>query len=151
LSSDWIEVGIHSNHEISYAGLAGIVIAKPSLLKRDAMDFQEQRQHERKSLDSDALIADLMGRSWAPIQLLDVSVAGLAFMIDEEVAIDDIRMLEFSLPGSPGRICCEVKIMHRLANRSGDPTPQAAYRVGAVFERIDSEDVSMIERFIRQN
>jgi hypothetical protein len=114
------------------------------------MDSEEKRQHERKLLRADAKVADLMGRSWMPIRLLDISEAGIAFTTDEEVAIDDIRMIEFSLPENPTRIRCEVKVVNLLVNRAEENSAPGKYRLGAIFDRIDSEDISLIEQFIQE-
>jgi hypothetical protein len=117
----------------------------------NAMSPEERRQHQRKLVDANAQIADLMGRSWMAIHLLDISQSGIAFVTDEEVAIDDIRTIEFSLPGSPDRVRCEVRVANMLVNRLDEENAAPGkYRVGAAFERIDARDVASIERFVEE-
>jgi hypothetical protein len=111
---------------------------------------EEKREHQRKLLCANATIADLMGRTWLPIHLLDISEGGVAFVTNEEVAIDDVRTIEFSLPGDPERIRCDIKVANMLVNHPDDNSSQGKYRVGAVFDRIEPETVASIERFVQE-
>ncbi len=112
------------------------------------MSPEEKRQHQRKLLHADAHIADLMGRTWLPIYLLDISEAGIAFVTDEEVAIDDIRTIEFTLPEQTDCIRCDIKIANMLFNRNDPESPAGKYRIGAAFDQIDAADVASIAQFI---
>jgi hypothetical protein len=114
------------------------------------MSSEEKRKYQRKLLHADAQIADLMGRSWLPISLLDISTGGVAFTTDEEVTIGDIRTIEYSLPEYPDRIHCDIKIANMLINRLDADSLPGKYRVGAEFDRIDANDIASIEQFIQE-
>jgi hypothetical protein len=113
------------------------------------MPSEEKRQYQRKLLQADAQIADLMMRSWTPIRLIDISAGGVAFATAESVAIDDIRTIEFSLPGCPARIRCEIKVANMLVNRLQEDLALGKYRIGATFDRIEASDVASIEQFVK--
>jgi hypothetical protein len=113
------------------------------------MSSVEKRQYQRKLLHANAQIADLMGRSWLPIHLLDISVSGIAFTTDEEIAIEDIRTIEFSLPESPNRIRCDLKVANMLVNHPDENSLPGKYRIGAILDRIEGSDIASIERFIQ--
>jgi hypothetical protein len=113
------------------------------------MSSEEKREYQRKLLRADAKIADLMLRSWLPIHLIDISVGGIAFATDEEIAIDDVRSIEFSLPGNSARVRCEIRIANMLVNRLEEDTALGKYRVGATFDRIEASDVASIEQFVK--
>ena len=105
--------------------------------------MSEKRRHFRKSLRAEASLADVLGNTWSPITLLDISRIGAAFIAPGELSTGSSRMIRFSLPDNPHSISAVCKIVH-CAEHAYLP----GYRIGAEFVRIDAQDVELIDRFV---
>jgi hypothetical protein len=106
--------------------------------------MHEKRAHVRRPLITDASLADILGNTWTPVRLLDISVGGAAFMINEALSPGSTRMLRFSLPGSEEQLVFTA----RVAN-CNKHTFLEGYRVGVEFVRRDSQAVAEIDKFIK--
>jgi len=107
------------------------------------MAVNDKRLHFRKSLHAEASIADVLGNTWSPINFLDISRNGVAFISQDELPQGASRTVRFHLPNNPKRIGAVCKIVHCAAH-----SYLPGYRIGAEFVRIDSEDVKLIDLFI---
>ena len=107
------------------------------------MTTSDKRRHFRKALHTEASIADVLGNTWSPINFLDISRTGAAFLADTELATGSSRTIRFALPEDPRRITAVCKIIHCAAH-----SYLPGFRIGAEFVRIDSVDIEMIDQFI---
>jgi hypothetical protein len=110
----------------------------------------DRRRHERRLASAEAQMADLMGRSWLPIRLIDISEGGIAFTTEEEIEIGDVRSIAFVLPGDGKRIDCEVRIANLMAIRPVDEL-SGKYRLGASFESLIDDQRYRIRRFVEDS
>jgi hypothetical protein len=108
--------------------------------------MQDKRAHFRKSLDTQAWLADVLGNTWNPVRMLDISIGGAAFIVEEELHPGATRMLRFSLPGSAERLVFTARIAHCAKH-----TFLAGYRVGVEFIRREAHAVAAIEKFIQDS
>ncbi|MGZ3159535.1 MAG: PilZ domain-containing protein [Burkholderiaceae bacterium] len=106
----------------------------------------DKRAHFRKSLEADAWLADVLGNTWTPVRLMDISIGGAAMILEEELHAGATRMLRFSLPGSTERLIFTARIAHCTKH-----TFLAGYRVGVEFIRRDAHAVAAIEQFIKDS
>jgi c-di-GMP-binding flagellar brake protein YcgR len=104
----------------------------------------DKRAHFRQSLEGEAGLSDVLGNTWTPVRLLDISIGGAAFIAEEELHAGATRMLRFSLPGSSERLVFTARIAHCTKH-----TFLAGYRVGVEFIRRDAQAVAAIEKFIQ--
>jgi hypothetical protein len=108
--------------------------------------MQDKRAYLRKSLKTEAWLADVLGNTWNPVTMLDISIGGAAFVMEEELHAGATRMLRFSLPGSTERLVFTARIAHCAKH-----TYLAGYRVGVEFIRRDAHAVAAIEKFIKDS
>jgi hypothetical protein len=106
----------------------------------------EKRAHVRKPLVTDAALADVLGNTWTPVRLLDISIGGAAFMIEEPLSAGATRMLRFCLPGSEEHLVFTARIANCIKH-----TYLPGYRVGVEFVRRDGQAVAEINRFIKDS
>jgi c-di-GMP-binding flagellar brake protein YcgR len=109
------------------------------------MTAEEKRLHLRKSLHTEALIADVLGNTWTPIDFLDISRNGAAFISRDALTPGASRIVRFYLPNNPKRLSAVCKIVHCAAH-----SYLPGYRVGTEFARIHSDDVELIDGYIAQ-
>ncbi|MBI1890617.1 MAG: PilZ domain-containing protein [Burkholderiales bacterium] len=107
------------------------------------MTFEEKRVHLRKALQTEGWVADPLGNNWTAIQLLDISMGGIAFISEENMAVNSSRIFRFHLPGKDR----QIDFIGRIAN-CNQHQYLAGYRVGAQFTRIDAMDLIIVERFV---
>ncbi|MBI1890384.1 MAG: PilZ domain-containing protein [Burkholderiales bacterium] len=105
----------------------------------------EQRQHPRKFLEVDAVMADEFGNFMRPVKLLNISRMGLAFATNEMLAPGTLYMFRFNLPEQERKVRFTASVVHSSTN-----TELANFRVGARFAKIDEEDLALIEQYINE-
>ncbi|MGZ5781213.1 MAG: PilZ domain-containing protein [Burkholderiaceae bacterium] len=106
----------------------------------------DKRAHFRKSIETEAWLADVLGNTWNPVRLMDISIGGAAIILEEELHPGATRMLRFSLPDSTERLVFTARIAHCTKH-----TFLAGYRVGVEFIRRDAHAVAAIEKFIKDS
>ena len=106
----------------------------------------DKRTHFRKSVETEAWLADVLGNTWNPVRLMDISIGGAAIILEEELHTGATRMLRFSLPGSTERLVFAARIAYCTKH-----TFLAGYRVGVEFIRRDGHAVAVIEKFIQDS
>lgn len=104
----------------------------------------DKRAYFRKSLQGEAWLADVLGNTWNPVRLLDISIGGAALLSEEEFHPGATRMLRFALPGNTELLVFTARIVHCAKH-----TFLAGYRIGVEFIRRDAHAVAAIEKFIR--
>jgi hypothetical protein len=105
----------------------------------------EKRAYVRKQLLTSAWMGEGADSSLAPIDMLDVSIAGAAFVVKEEMSVGVTRTFHFYLPQNPKRISFLAQIMHCMPH-----TYLAGYRIGVRISRIDANDSALLAQYIER-
>lgn len=101
----------------------------------------EQRQHQRRELVTEALIANPAGAGWSPVGLLDISISGASFKTSERIIVDTVRQLNITLPNSDKPILVSAKVVNRLPHDEG-------FRVGIKFINVDPATINLISQYV---
>ncbi len=109
------------------------------------MSVNEKRAYLRKSLQTTAWVGETAAEDWHPVNLLDISVAGAAFLLRQALPGGVTRRFSFYLPKNPTRISFTAQIMHCTPH-----TYLSGYRAGVQIASIDASDLALIEQFIAQ-
>lgn len=107
------------------------------------MSNNEKRAHLRKSLQTPAWISELAGDDWDSINLLDVSVAGAAFLVNQALPDGATRRFRFCLPDNAQPITFSAQVMNCTQH-----TYLAGYRAGVKIADIGAGDRALIAQFI---
>lgn len=108
--------------------------------------MMDKRAHFRKSIETEAWLADVLGNTWNPVRMLDISIGGAAFVAEEELHSGATRMLRFSLPGSAEQLVFTARVAHCAKH-----TFLSGYRVGVEFVRREAHAVEAIQKFIESS
>lgn len=102
-----------------------------------------RREHVRRLLQVDAYITDIQGRHTWPVQIIDISRMGVAFVSAQPMPIDEPFVLIFSFPGSGDRNEITLTVLHSAAIGS-----QGRFRNGARFLAISDDCAERIFEYV---
>lgn len=84
-----------------------------------------------------------MADTWSQVNLLNISVAGLAFASDENLPAGALRRFRFYLPDNQEMINLIIKIGY-----SRNHSFRTGFRIGATFLNIKEAGLVLISQFI---
>ncbi len=102
-----------------------------------------RREHVRRLLQVDAYITNVPAGKPSPVQIIDISRMGVAFVSDQPMDVDAQFLLQFCFPGS----AVSNRIMLTVVN-SIPVGSQGRYRSGARFLAIADDCADRIVDYV---